>query len=365
MKGGNNCFESQVAKLLSQTDLLVTGVHWSTSGPGVDLLSPNRRKSLWTYYHCLKNKKENSGLRHLTGGQTSEDSWRETDRFLTSGLGGWIIFDFGIHIKTRQRQGLMKSTVLQPAGHSLALGWKTPNGDGQNSHEMRVRILRYMQSSFCRVLGKVLLDWASQIRLWLWRMSLTDVLEQSESCPPTQSSGGASGPCQMSCVEQCCYFKAQIMCQCQLCFLTRVQPPGLSQQWIPLPPAEPVPKSLLSVEVSKPAVGQELGAPICSWGCTSEPGLAQLKTALSSGTPCSSDDTSISRKSTEERAESSPVCPSESPIEGLWLPGGLAFVGQQKNTVPIHAPCPPGPACLWTAAIYGTPRTPGPSSMQL
>lgn len=78
--------------------------------------------------------------------------------------------------------------------------------------------------------------------------------------------------------------------------------------------------------------------------------------------------TCVSQKSTEENAaESSPVCPSESPIEGLWLPRGCAFVGQQKNTVPIHAPCPPGPVpvCVWTAAIYNAPRKRVPFSMQL
>lgn len=138
-----------------------------------------------------------------------------------------------------------------------------------------------------------------------------------------------------------------------------MQPPWLSQPWIPLPPAEPVPKNLLWIEVSKPAVGWELGAPICSTGCTSEPGLARLKTALNSGTTCSSDDTSVSQKSTEERAaESSPVCPSERPIEGLWLPRGRAFVGQQ-NTVPIHAPCPPC-ACLRTAGFTAPPGHQGP-----
>lgn len=73
-------------------------------------------------------------------------------------------------------------------------------------------------------------------------------------------------------------------------------------------------------------------------GCTSEPGLAQLETALSSGTTCSSDAAGISRRSSEERAESRAVCPSESPIEGLWLPRGRAFVAQQRNTVPMQDP---------------------------
>lgn len=116
--------------------------------------------------------------------------------------------------------------------------------------------------------------------------------------------------------------------------LARGAAPGPCQQDVPSRRPSPCAEALWE------QAGDEQHACLLA-GVTSEPFLAPARNRTELGATCRSDDRGVSQKGTEATAaESSPVCPAESPIEGLWLPRGRAVVGQQQNTVPSHAPCP-------------------------
>lgn len=80
---------------------------------------------------------------------------------------------------------------------------------------------------------------------------------------------------------------------------------------------------------------------------TPEPMVAPAPTALTSATTCRADDRLLSQKGTAAAAaECSPVCPTESPIEGLWLPVDVPPWDGRRTLSPSMHPAFPahGPA---------------------
>lgn len=79
--------------------------------------------------------------------------------------------------------------------------------------------------------------------------------------------------------------------------------------------------------------------------------VSPAPTALTSATTCRADDRLLSQKGTAAAAaECSPVCPTESPIEGLWLPvdvqpwdGRRTLSPSMHPALPAHGPAPSEP----------------------
>lgn len=203
-------------------------------------------------------------------------------------------------------------------------------------------------------------------------MSLTDVLEQSESLPPTLSSLGASRPCQMSCVQQYCYFKMQIVCQHPPCVLTQSAAPRAESAMGNMSlccQLSLFAKNLFSVAVLKPAVGCQLGAHLFAhWvhvraliSSSSKPHWTQEQPAVQM---IQVYLRSVLRKMQQKVVLCVPV---KALLKGSGSLVDVPLWDSRRTQSPSMHPALLGwwPACVWTTAIYNALRKRVPISMQL